>query len=248
MQVEVRDKLLELNRQFYKTVAPHFNQTRMSEWPGLIQLLEGLPQSSNETPRSLIDIGCGNGRLAWLLERLKTPWLYLGADADEQLLDFGREHTAQLNFVQPHFSTIDLAQRDWISSLQRPQSHFDCVTCLATMHHLPSYLLRRQVLAEMASLLKPEGQIIVSFWQFFNSERLTKRQIAWETIGLSLDDVEARDILLPWKQGAFAIRYAHQVDEAELEQLIYDIGLTLIEKFWADGHTNNLNLYARLKV
>jgi len=248
MQANIREQLLELNRQFYTTVAPHFNQTRMSDSPGLIKLLNYLPECTIDNKCSIADIGCGNGRLAWLLERVAMPWHYVGADADEQLLTLAQQNTAQLTHVQPHFVTIDLAQQGWSTLIRKRRSQFDCITCLATMHHLPSYELRLQVLQEMASLLKSDGQIILSFWQFLASERLVKRQINWETIGMTEQDVEPRDVLLPWKQGTFAIRYAHQVDEDELEQLIYDAGLNLIEIFRADGHTNNLNLYARLSA
>jgi len=248
MQAQIREQLLELNRQFYTAVAPHFNQTRMSTSPGLTRLLECLPDVLEDNTRAIADIGCGNGRLAWLLERMGRPWHYVGADADDQLLTLAQQNTTQLTHVKPHFVSIDLAVQGWSAPIRSQQLQFDCVTCLATLHHMPSYALRLQILQEMASLLKPSGQIIVSFWQFLSSERLVKRQIDWETIGIAAQDVEPRDALLPWKQGTFAIRYAHQVDEDELKQLIYDAGLDLIEIFRADGHTNNLNLYARLRA
>ena len=72
------------------------------------------------------------------------------------------------------------------------------------------------------------------------SERLIFRK-------LTEDDVERGDALLPWKHERYMIRYVHQVDEDEFQQIANDVGLTFVEQFRSDGKEGNLSLYVVLK-
>ena len=93
---------------------------------------------------------------------------------------------------------------------------------------------------QMAALLRPAGRLIVSTWQFLHSERLRRKIVPWETIGMTADQVQAGDYILDWRRGGVGLRYCHLIDEAELAALCHDAGLTLQETFRAD---NDLNLY-----
>ncbi|MDF1514641.1 MAG: hypothetical protein P1S60_12600, partial [Anaerolineae bacterium] len=68
----------------------------------------------------------------------------------------------------------------------------------------------------------------------------------WQVIGLETSDLEANDYLLDWQRDGYALRYVHFIDESETQNLASDGELILKESFLADGHTNNLTLYARL--
>ena len=121
------------------------------------------------------------------------------------------------------------------------------MVCLATLQHVPGYTLRAGVVQELATLLSPGGMLALSAWQFLSADRFVQKQLGWETLGLSADDVEPGDALLPWRQGGFAVRYVHQVDETELQRLANEAGLTVKQTFRADGKEGNLNLYALMK-
>jgi tRNA (uracil-5-)-methyltransferase TRM9 len=102
--------------------------------------------------------------------------------------------------------------------------------------------------SDLAQLLSPGGIIALSTWQFLTSERLANKQIEWMEVGVDPDELEPGDALLPWNQGARALRYVHQLDLAEVEALAHGAGLRLVDTFRADGKEGNLNLYALLRA
>ena len=130
-----------------------------------------------------------------------------------------------------------MSQPGWADDLGVP---FDRVLALAVLHHLPGCALRLAVLRQMAALLQPAGRLILSTWQFDRSERLRRKIVPWEQIGLTADQVEPGDYLLDWRRGGLGLRYCCLIGENELATLCHAAGLTLIETYFAD---NALNLY-----
>jgi alkylated DNA repair protein alkB family protein 8 len=239
MTPETQQRLLDLNRAFYATVAVPFDGTRMSLPDGMTHSLHWLPSAN---PLTVLDVGCGNGRFAWALETLARRIEYTGLDADETLLTLAHAHAERFRHVQTRFLQTNIAGPGWAT---RPDlaTGFDAVVCLATLHHFPGYELRRSILRDLANLLATNGRLIVAAWQFLLSPRLRARQMDWAEVGLRTDDVEPGDALLPWKQGVFAIRYVHQIDAEEMRSLAQDVGLTIVASFRADGEDGDLNLY-----
>lgn len=253
MDPAVQRELLALNRRFYEQVAEPFDATRRATPPGKVALVARLPLNAGAAgaPVTLIDVGCGNGRLAWLLdERPKAdgaPVAYTGVDGNGALLDAARSHTRTLRHVTAHFVRAELAAPDWPEGIDRPHPGFDIAVCLATLHHFPGFDLRARLLGQMAGLVKPGGLIAISTWQFLNSARLASKVLPWSEIGLDAASVEPGDALLPWQQAVYAVRYVHQIDAAEVAALADAAGLTVIESYRADGKEGNLNLYTLLR-
>jgi 2-polyprenyl-3-methyl-5-hydroxy-6-metoxy-1,4-benzoquinol methylase len=239
MRQAVQAQLLQMNRHFYATVAEEFDRTRQGLPTGMLALAQ-LLRAHLPAPAHVLDTGCGNGRFARALAESNVNATYTGVDGDAQLLALAQAQTATLNGVECRFAAADLAQSTWLAQVTAP---YDAVVSLAVIHHLPSYALRRRFVQEMASLLAPDGLLALSTWQFLASERLAQRTLAWESVGLTAADVEPGDALLPWNQGAHAVRYVHHLDLAEVEQLMADGGLRVIETFRADGKEGNLNLF-----
>lgn len=242
MRESVADRLLALNRDFYRVVAAPFNVTRMARSPGKERLLAYAPVIGEGQTLRVADVGCGNGRLAWMLETLSRPVDYVGVDADEGLLAAAAENTADLTHVQCHFARADLACSDWRSALGE-RTQFDLVACLATLQHMPGFDLRARIVRDLAALLADDGLLIISAWQFMVSDRLRDRLIDWATVGIDPADVEPGDALLPWKQEVYAIRYVHQIDADEIKALAETANLAVIDSYRADGREGNLNLY-----
>jgi tRNA (uracil-5-)-methyltransferase TRM9 len=253
MQLATQQRLLELNRHFYASVAREFDRSRAGLPVGWQQLTAWLPASNQ--PLRVLDAGCGNGRLTRWLEAQARPVEYVGVDGDASLLAYAASNTRALTYVRTSFQQVDLTQPDWALAIhpatQAPLA-FELVTCFAVLHHLPGYALRRALLRSLAGLLTPGGTLMLSNWQFLTSARFAQKQIDWQTVGLSRAEVEQElepgDALLPWQQGGYAVRYVHQVDAAELAQLAQAAGLQVVHSFYADGKEGKLNLYAVLRV
>jgi SAM-dependent methyltransferase len=240
----VQVRLLEINRRFYATVAAPFDATRRTPPPGLPALVGRLALRPDA---AVVDVGCGNGRLAGLLDTTGVRASYVGVDQEPSLLALAIAQTADLRHVVCRFVRADLAQPDWAAAVGVRPHRADAVVCLATLQHLPGRDLRERVMTELAGLVAPGGVIAVSAWQFLTTERFVAKQIAWESVGLSPADVEPGDALLPWQQGGYAVRYVHQIDLAELADLAARAGLAVTDTYAADGKEGNLNLYAILR-
>lgn len=246
MRTSVRDALLQLNRKFYETVAAPFDATRMARSRGMERLVVYAPPATPGHPLRVADIGCGNGRFAWALEALARPVVYIGVDGNAQLLRAAAAHAAVLTQVRPRFLLADLADPDWLRTLDE-EAPFYMVVCLATLQHMPGFDLRARLVADLASLLDEDGVLAISAWQFMTSPRLRARVLDWSTIGLDPVDVEPGDALLPWKQDVYAVRYVHQIDETEMARLAASAGLAITDLYRADGREGDLNLYALMK-
>lgn len=251
MRESVAAALLELNQEFYKIVAASFNMTRMAHSPGKERLLAYAPTVGADHPLRVADIGCGNGRLGWMLDELARPVDYVGVDADARLLAAAKENTAGLTHVRCRFVEADLAEPGWQAALQAgigPDARYEMVACLATLQHMPGFALRARIVGELASLLAPDGLLIISAWQFMESERLRTRLLDWASIDIDPAEVEPGDALLPWKQDVYAIRYVHQIDLAEIRSLADAANLQIIDTYRADGREGNLNVYCVLRA
>ena len=259
MDPKTQDALLTLNRRFYEQVAHHFDATRQSWTPGLRAILPYF-RSAGKEKLSVLDVGCGNGRFARLLEKAGILASYTGVDGNGSLLGLARQSTSNLEGVDCQFIQAELADSNWASclaeavrgensgirgpadSVEVPK--YNVVLCTATVQHLPGYTLRLRLIRDLRQL--SAGFVILSFWQFLSSERFRSKLIDPATLNIIDAELEPGDGLLPWRQGVESVRYVHQVDEDELGQLAIDSGQNVLDTFRADGKESDLNLYAVL--
>lgn len=244
MQPATVERLLAVNREFYRTVADHFDATRQGWTPGHLAIVPYFETRTKQTPISVLDVGCGNGRFARLLAEQGIACHYTGVDNDAHLLQLAAEAVDPLPGIDAHFLRADLSAADWAAALHAQP--FDVVLCLATVQHLPGYAMRRRLFADFHRLSRRWA--ILSFWQFLTSARFVAKQIEWTAVGLSAADVEPGDALLPWQQGVHAVRYVHQIDADEVARLAAETGWRVHDLFRADGKEGDLNLYAILEA
>lgn len=237
MRPELAAHLLALNRQFYADFADPFAETRVPRQPGLERILPYIPAAC-----TLLDVGCGNGRLALWLEAREREVAYTGVDFSTALLAHARQTTAGLEHVKPTFWEADITQLGWSNLLSGKP--FQVVMMLAVLHHIPGRKRRQTLFREVADLVAPGGVLILTTWQFLSSPRMRRKIVPWTRAGISPDEVEPNDYLLDWKRGGLGYRYCHLVNEAALVKLAANAGLSILETFYADGKEGNLNLYA----
>jgi tRNA (uracil-5-)-methyltransferase TRM9 len=239
MREDVAAQLHRINLEFYQTFGSSFADTRGRLQPGVVHLLESLPQEA-----SVLDLGCGHGQIArWRLER-GDQGIYCGIDSSQSLLALTDDLVSNKNI---EFTYIDLTQPGWAEKITKmelyPQGGFDWIFAFAVMHHLPGEAAHQHFVSQSAELLSTEGRMAVSNWNFLASPRLRERILPWETVGLKTDDVEDGDYLLDWRRDGRGTRYVHHFSQSEVADLATKSGLKVVDMYASDGETGDLGLY-----
>ena len=234
MKPEIAQKIIDLNHQFYQSFATDFSETRGRLQVGVLKVLERIPPEA-----SVLDLGCGNGKVLLQLVDNGFKGKYLGADFSIGLLEWAERDRP--SGLEASFVELDLATHSWDDVL--PAGSYDVICCFATMHHIPSREIRLSILHNIRERLAEDGILYFSVWQFIRSERLRKKILPWETAGLQEDQVDDGDYLLDWKRGGTGTRYVHLYNQDELNQLADQTGFKVLESFAADGEGGNLGLY-----
>jgi ubiquinone/menaquinone biosynthesis C-methylase UbiE len=195
--------------QDYDHIAAHFSNTRHAAWPEFELLRALIEQSEHPTAIQLLDIGCGNGRLADSIPAVH----YTGLDLSRQLLTLAQQRYPRYQFV--HGSMLRLPFDD---------GQFDIVACVAALQHIPSQAYRRQAIDEMVRVLKPTGKLFMLNWNLTEQSQYQPHQAG--------ADYDAGDYLIPWKndQGEIqAKRYYHGFTVPELLAYAEQAGLQIIK-------------------
>ena len=61
------ERLIALNREFYRSRAAEFDVSRRNPWPGWARVLDAIDRTRNV---AILDVGCGNGRFGLFAEEL----------------------------------------------------------------------------------------------------------------------------------------------------------------------------------
>ncbi len=106
-------------------------------------LLKQVPQNCDNA----LEIGCGTGAFARrLAERCRRV---IALDLSPEMIRVARSRSSQFDNLE--FTLADAMAWDF------PDSQFDCVCCIATLHHLE----QRELLVKMRNALKPRGVLLV---------------------------------------------------------------------------------------
>jgi len=247
MDREMIERLLTLNRTFYTTFADQFANSRSVADPALTSILPYLPSRAR-----ILDVGCGNGRLAVLLDEERPGCTYVGVDAVSALIEEAREQAGALTRTEATFLQLDVTEKGWAEAgpvlpvAGEGSRGYDRGVALAVLHHIPDVGLRARVLGDVAGLLAPEGYLVVSTWRFLAHPRMRRKIVDWDAVGVDAEQLDAGDYLLDWKRGGRGLRYCHMVDEEELEALAAISDLEVRETFRAGGREGDLSLFAIL--
>ncbi|MFT4922038.1 MAG: tRNA (uracil-5-)-methyltransferase TRM9 [Haloarculaceae archaeon] len=204
-------------RSVYEDIAAHFSKTRAYPWPEVEDFLESVPAAGRG-----LDVGCGNGRhLAVLADTTERA---VGVDVSRNLLaeTADRLQGTDSELVQGDAANLPLADES-----------IDVAVYVATLHHLPDRETRRRSLDDLARVLGPGGQALVSAWS-----------TAHDRFDASADAAEGFDTTVDWTLpgGETVPRFYHIYAPAEFEADLAASALTVEETTISSG-----NCYARVR-
>lgn len=203
-------------QDFYNQAGVHFSRTRQKKygsgsfnWVVTDQYLNRL-----KSGQSLLDIGCGNGKLVTGLPKGVT---YLGTDFSETLLSEARTLHPEYEF---RYGDV-LDPKDW-----GELDSYDAIFCVAVLHHIPTRENQVSVLREIKKHLKANGFVFLTVWNLWQERFL---QYHLET------HVEV-PYNKKWK------RYCVAYELPEMLQRCTDAGLEIEEIFYADRDGNKSDI------
>ena len=259
--------LIALNNRFYRDHAASFSATRTAPWQGWARVAELAAEASAtkaDEPLRVLDLACGNMRLARHLARAlpRTRIDYYGVDRCAELAEANHLATCPTDDdgpapaqVRVHFRETDILEALLVPAAADdnpeplagiPACGLSC--CFGFMHHVPSKDLRLAVIRVLIASTAPGGTVILSFWRFMDDERLAaKARAVTEQARASgtVPALDANDYLLGWQDDASALRYCHHFTEDEISQLARAVADSAqeTERFSADGKSGTLNRY-----
>lgn len=204
---------IEENKKVYNAIAGHFSNTRSLLWNDLLSL-----QCYAKRGDSILDLGCGNGRLYQMFANLSTE--YTGLDQSEELIAKATEKFPQANFVVGNMA----------EKLPFADHCFNLIYCIAAFHHLPTEELRVHALHEMKRVLKPGGKVILTNWNA--QSNWAKKKL--KTGGWKLGE-NNEHLIVPWKniKGEIkGLRHYWLLTPEHLEKIARQVGFTVEEQYF----------------
>lgn len=269
MQKKTIKKLNKLNQNFYQRVADDFSDSRQYFWQGWQKIPHFLKKNiENKKKITVLDIGCGNGRFAQFLKENNFHFNYIGIDNSAKLLKIAQD-TLKREAISAELIEFDLIDHYLKNQvINWPFSEkFDLIVVFGLTHHLPSAQLRLDFFQSLNKVLKNSGLLVISNWQFATDSRFQKNIINWPKIQKNskinilqkikikkiLNNLEENDYLLDWRKTTRnssknkLIRYCHYLDEKTSQDLFKKARFQILDQFFADGKSQQLNQYFVLK-
>jgi 2-polyprenyl-6-hydroxyphenyl methylase / 3-demethylubiquinone-9 3-methyltransferase len=106
--------------------------------------------------KRVVDVGCGGGILSEAMARAGAH--VLGIDLSQACLDVARLHALEAP-IGAAGGSLDYRAVSAEALAQEHPAHFDAVTCMELLEHVPD---PAAMLAALASLVRPDGEVIVS--------------------------------------------------------------------------------------
>jgi tRNA (uracil-5-)-methyltransferase TRM9 len=213
MDAEKIGMILESNKRFYNDLGGNFFSTRQNPWPGWKRAIKEIEVH----PKSVLDLGCGNGRFYKFLRSIlpKNSFSYLGVDQTNQLPK------------GPSFKKLDI-----FTELDKLNKKFDLLVAFGVTHHIPGKKLREKWFTEISNL--SNKYIALTFWNFLDKKPQKAKGL------------EKNDYFLGWG-GTNAQRYCHFYDENELykiKEIFRNNDFELISEFKSD-RLNKYHVYKK---
>lgn len=227
MNPKLVKKLIKYNTDLYEQEAVSWSKTRREIWEQpVIDFVKQIPAGAR-----IADLGCGNGRLLPQIILSQIPQIgnrlridYLGIDPSKKFIQLNKKHYCH---CEPQKGVaISFEVGDGLKLNYKNQ--FDCVICLAVLHHIPSNELREKFLQNVFNSLTNNGIILLSVWNRWN-----KKYRKFLDKPKHLAGLEKNDILVPWENSKH-FRYIHCFTLKTLSALTQKMGFEILKTFYAN--------------
>jgi tRNA (uracil-5-)-methyltransferase TRM9 len=141
-------------RKVYDSIAEHWHGTRYKAWPRVQSFI-----AAHARGALFADLGCGNGKNAWHVEG--GGGYALCCDTSLELLRVAGTAAGAASFESCAADIVSLPYRSGL---------FDCVLCIAVLHHISTEPRRVAALGECARLLRPGGLALIYAWALEQTE------------------------------------------------------------------------------
>lgn len=237
-------KILQLTSSGYSRIADQFDKTRQHPWDDFSVFDPFVKEGM-----SVLDVGCGNGRLFEYLQQRHTIH-YVGIDQNQKFIEIAMRNFSGVA-LQPQFYRANILDSESLRVLGSQQ--FDIIFCIAVLHHIPTIELQSQALNTLKQYLKPGGFLCMENWNMWQMRKGTKT--VWYTFlrrctdafhGLYSTDQPPdpltrcernqlgwRDLITEWGQGnqtGFLYYYAFRA--SELQKLLQKSGVDVRDVYF----------------
>lgn len=186
------NKIITSVKQTYDAIGKEFSATRQYIWPDLKQFLDKVKPNS-----SVLDVGCGNGRLLLgLPENIK----YTGMDISKTLLNQAKNTHPSHEYIETDITK----EKAW-----RNLPQFDHIFCIAVLHHLPTKKDQLFVLDQIKKHLKPEGEVLITVWNLWQPKYL-KHHLSLKSINIKCKMCNVKYLYVPFQgKPRFCFAFTH---------------------------------------
>ena len=167
------------------------------------------------------------------------PWINTIMDSFTEkslIYDIGCGNGRNMKYVKHTFIGVDNCEKfvdmcnnnnmkaiySDMTDINLPSNTADVVMCIASFHHLSNSENRIKALNEMKRLIKINGNIVISIWSINQPK---KTRVTFEKYG---------DNIVYWKNIYPRYYYIFKLDE--IEELIKEVELKIIDKFYDCGN------------
>jgi ubiquinone/menaquinone biosynthesis C-methylase UbiE len=132
-------------------------------------------------PQSILEIGCGNGRLYRQLRSYEYTGQYTGLDVADYLIQENTQRHPEATWRQ-----------GMVYQLPFPDASFDVCFSLYVLEHL---VYPESGLSELLRVLKPNGRLVLVFPDFVESGRLASQKLGLSPIGAASEKLRKGKII-----------------------------------------------------
>lgn len=238
-------------KNFYDAEAKKYASTRKKHRTDADKILEEIKKSGKKTI-SILEFGCGSGRLLEHLKTLKGVKIrYTGVDISKELLKIAKTQYRRFDktSLECEFICDDIV--DYVKKLK--QESFDFIIGIASFQHIPTRKERIFLMKNFYRVLNYGGRFIMTnralSLRFLQKHKIQIGKALLENI-ISLGKRSTRDIMVPRSSKNSATRdprsalqkfyrFYHMFSLTELKKLIDMSGFSLEELTYVnqDGST-----------